>query len=210
MGKTIFTDLTEDEVAYYYSLLKEEVTNYDCGTLCRDDNNGSPFCCVTENAVPLLYKKEFELLKSRSDLWKVWNPTDPKERKLLDEHDEENTVFCKCKGAQFCERDNRSVSCRTFPLEPYIDKRGVFVGLVFMKEFSTGCPLTKRSKDIRQEFVDNHFIFWEKLMLRRPVEFETYTKSSRSYRMSRAKTKKNFPVLLPSHLKGKDYLKKYL
>ncbi|MBP7280511.1 MAG: hypothetical protein KBA66_02965 [Leptospiraceae bacterium] len=210
MGKDLFTDLNEDEVAYLYTLLTEEVTNYDCGNLCKDDNNGVPFCCVTENAVPLLYKKEFELLKSRSDLWKVWNPTDKKERELVDNHDDPNTVFCKCKGVQFCERENRSVSCRTFPLEPYIDKRGVFVGLVFMKEFSAGCPLTKRSRDIRQEFVDNHFIFWEKLMLRRPVEFETYTKSSRSYRMSRAKTKKDFPVLFPSHLKGKDYLKKYL
>jgi hypothetical protein len=79
-----------------------------------------------------------------------------------------------------------------------------------MKEFTTGCPLTQRSYDIRQEFVDNHFIFWEKLMLRRPSEFETYTNSSKSYRASRAKTKKEFPILFPSHLKGKDYLKKYL
>jgi ATP-dependent DNA helicase RecG len=65
MGKAIFTDLTEDEVAYLYTLLREEVTNYDCGSLCKDDNGGVPFCCVTENAVPLLYKKEFELLKTR-------------------------------------------------------------------------------------------------------------------------------------------------
>lgn len=57
MAKGIFTDLTEDEVAYLYTLLKEEVTNYDCGSLCKDDNGGVPFCCVTENAVPLLYKK---------------------------------------------------------------------------------------------------------------------------------------------------------
>ena len=56
MGKELFTDLTEDEVAYYYSLLTEEVTNYDCGSLCKDDNNGVPFCCVTEKN-PKLTKK---------------------------------------------------------------------------------------------------------------------------------------------------------
>lgn len=210
MGLDLFKDLEQEEIAYYYALLQEEVTNYNCGSLCKDANNGVPFCCVTENAVPLLYKKEFEFLKSRSDLWSVWNPTDPKEKELKDGHDDKNTIFCKCKGVQFCERENRSICCRTFPLEPYIDKRGVFVGLVFMKEFYKGCPLTQRSYDIRQDFVDNHYIFWEKLMLRRPIEFETYTKSSKSYRLSRSKTKKEFPILFPSHLKEKEYLKKYI
>jgi hypothetical protein len=84
------------------------------------------------------------------------------------------------------------------------------VGLVFMKEFTKGCPLTQKPKDVRQEFVDNHFIFWEKLLLRLPNEFETYKKSSKAYRQSRTRTNKKFPILFPSHLKDKDYLKKYI
>jgi hypothetical protein len=210
MSANIFKDLTTDEVAYYYTLLSEEVTDYDCGTLCKDDNGGVPFCCVTENAVPLLYKQEFELLRSRSELWSIWNPIDKEGKKLVEDHDDVGSVFCKCKGVAFCERENRSVSCRTFPLEPYIDKRGVFVGLVFMQEFSHGCPLTKRAKDIRQEFIDQHYIFWEKLILRRDREFETYSNASRTYRRNRTRTKKTFPILFPSHLKGKEYLLKYL
>lgn len=208
MGK--FSELTEDEIAYYYTLLDVELTEFDCGELCKGDNGGKPFCCQVENAVPFLYKAEFELLRKRTDLWKVWKPQTPEQKELKKSHEDKHTLFCECKGVEYCERNNRSVSCRTFPLEPYIDKRGVFVGLVFMKEFSHGCPLIKRPKDIRQEFIDNHYIFWEKLMLRKPDELETYTKSSRSYRASRQKTGKKFPVLFPSHLKDKKYLLEYL
>lgn len=203
-------DITEEEIAYFYTFLNEEVTNYDCGSLCKGDNGGVPFCCKTENAVPFLYKNEFELLRNRTDLWSVWEPKTKEEKELKRSHEDKQTLFCKCKGVEYCERDNRSVSCRTFPLEPYIDKRGVLVGLVFMKEFLKGCPLTKRAKDIRQEFVDSHFIFWEKLLFRRKEEYATYLKSSRAYRASRSRTGTEFPVLLPSHLKDKEYLHKYI
>jgi hypothetical protein len=208
--KVPFTGLQKDEVTYYYSLLNEELTDYDCGHLCKDDNGGYPFCCLVENAVPILYKQEFELLRSRTNLWSVWKPQTEEDKQTKKDYEGGDTIFCKCKGVEFCERENRSISCRTFPLEPYIDKRKVMVGLVFMKEFMHGCPLTKKPKDIRQEFIDSHFIFWEKLLLRNHEEFEMYWKSSKGYRISRSKTKKKFQVFLPSHLKGKRYLVKYL
>lgn len=203
-------DFEEDEIAYYYSLLQEELTEYDCGTLCKEENDGIPFCCLVENAVPILYKKEFKLLKSRSKLWKAWKPKTKHDKKMFEEHDGGDTIFCECKGIAHCERENRSISCRTFPLEPYIDTRGVLVGLVFMREFTHGCPLTKKAKDIRQPFIDNHFLFWEKLLLRKEDEYELYLKSSRGYRISRGKTGKKFKILYPSHLQNKKYLKKYI
>lgn len=208
--KGIFRGLSEDEIAYYFTLLDEEITEFNCGSLCAPENDGEPFCCKVENAVPFLYKQEFSFLKKRSDLWSVWEPETKHEIKLKKDTETEDTIFCKCKGVSYCERENRSISCRTFPLEPYIDKRDVFVGLVFMQEFSHGCPLTSRAKDIRQEFVDSHFIFWEKLMLRKSDEFETYKKSSKKYRAKREKSGKSFPILYPSHLKGKEYLKNYV
>lgn len=212
MNKTpeISSDLTRDEISFYHSLLNEELTDYDCGSLCKDANDGVPFCCVVENAVPILYKEEYELLKSRSDLWSVWEPESKSDLKLKKDSEPDSALFCKCKGVAFCERENRSISCRTFPLEPYIDKRGKHVGLVFMKEFLHGCPLTSRNKDIRQEFVDSHFIFWEALLLRKDDEYETYLRSSRRYRRHRTKTGVQFPILFPSHLKDKEYLKEYI
>ncbi len=208
--KEILSELTTDEISYYYTLLNEEITDFDCGTLCREDNDGNPFCCVTENAIPFLYRKEFSLLKSRSDLWKIWEPKNRQEKNLKSAQEGEDTLFCECKGAAFCERENRSISCRTFPIEPYIDKRGALVALVFMKEFLSGCPLTKRKDDVRQDYIDSHFIFWEKLLLRRKEEFETYNKSSRAYRKWSKNTGLPIPLLFPSHLKGKEYLNKFI
>ncbi|PJZ68037.1 hypothetical protein CH373_18215 [Leptospira perolatii] len=202
--------LTAEEVQYYYSLLQEEVTSFDCGSLCAPSNGGVPLCCQSDNALPALYKSEFEMLSARTDLWKAYVPTTKEEKKEFSQYDHRKITFCECKGVAHCERENRSISCRTFPLEPYLDSRGVLVGLVFMKEFTEKCPLTQRAKEIRQEFIDSHFIFWEKLLFRLDSEYEVYWESSKAYRKWRKKTGKDFPILKPSHLKGKEYLEKYL
>ena len=212
MGDSIkdLSYLEEDEVSYFYSLLTEEITDFDCGTLCKGDNEGIPFCCSVENAVPFLYSAEFSYLKKRTDLWKVWKPVTDQQKELKKNNEDRSTIFCECKGVAYCERENRSISCRTFPMEPYIDRRGVIVGLVFMKEFTGGCPLTGKPEKIRQEYIDSSFLFWEKMLLRRPLEYDTYKKSSKAYRISRTKSGKNFPILYPSHLKDKTYLRKYV
>ncbi len=209
--------LTIEEIEYYYSLLTEEITDYDCGELCKHNNNGIPYCCSIENAVPLLYKAEFEYLKTKGDLWKEWIPK-TKEDKKLKEEESKDQIFCECKGYQYCIRDQRSISCRTFPLEPYLDRRGVFVGLTFIKTFTekdpkTGklkCPLTIKYKDIRQEFIDSHYIFWEKILLRREEEYETYLETSKKLRQEFKKTGKKFVVLFPSHLKNSKVIQKFL
>ncbi|WP_367898529.1 hypothetical protein AB3N61_03905 [Leptospira sp. WS58.C1] len=202
--------LTEDEIQYYYTLLQEEVTEYNCGSLCAPSNGGIPVCCQADNALPALYKAEYEMLSKRTDLWKAYVPMTREEKKDFAVYDHRKITFCECKGVAHCERENRSISCRTFPLEPYLDTRGVLVGLVFMQEFQTKCPLTSRAKDIRQEFIDNHFLFWEKLLFRVESEYEVYTESSKAYRRKRKRTGVEFPILYPSHLKGKEYLKQYI
>jgi len=213
----IITDLTVDEIKYYYSLLTEEITDYNCGDLCRGDNNGIPYCCVVDNAVPLLYKNELKYLQTQGKLWSVWKAKTKDDQKLKESAGDDQ-LFCECRGIEHCVRDERSISCRTFPLEPYIDRRGVLVGLTFMREFTdqdsvTGkikCPLTKRKKDIRQQFIDSHFLFWEKILLRREEEYDTYVSTSRSLRRERGKTGRNFQVLLPSHFIGSKTVMEYL
>ena len=215
--KKILKDLTEDEIEYYFSFLNEEITDFDCGTLCSKDNNGIPYCCTAEHAVPLLYKSEFSFLKKQGDLWHKWKPK-TKEDKKIEETAGDDQIFCECKGVQHCVRNQRSVSCRTFPLEPYLDRRGAFVGLTFLYDFTqkdpdTGkikCPLTKRPSDIRQEFIDSHYIFWEKLLLRSKDERDTYTSSSKDLRRQKKKKGKKFTILFPTHLKDSRSAKKYL
>jgi hypothetical protein len=210
-------DLNSEEIRYYHSLLNEELTEFDCGELCKHDNGGVPYCCKSEHAVPLLYKAEFDLLRSIGDLWHEWTPVTSDDRKIA-ETASRDQVFCECKGIEFCVRDQRSISCRTFPLEPYIDRRGAFVGLTFVRDFTerdpdTGkvkCPMTRRKNEIRQSFVDSHFIFWEKIMLRRDEEYETYVATSRGLRRERNRTGRQFQVLLPAHLKESRIIKKFM
>lgn len=201
--------LAKEEIEYYYSLLQEEVTEYNCGSLCAPSNGGVPVCCQADNALPALYKAEYEMLSARTDLWKEYVPATKQEKKEFAEYDLRKITFCECKGIEHCERENRSISCRTFPLEPYLDTRGILIGLVFMREFLTKCPLTTKAKDIRQAFIDSHFLFWEKLLFRLDSEYEVYWDSSRAYRRWSKRTGKPLTILFPSHLKGKEYLKKY-
>lgn len=208
--KKIFLELQEDEIEYYYTLLNENLTDFDCGELCKKDNNGVPFCCDVGNAVPYLYRKEFDMLKKRTDLWREWTPRNKQEIKMKSEQESVDTVFCECKGYEYCERPNRSISCRTFPLEPYIDKRGSLVGLVYIRAFLLGCPLSKSPEKIKQEFIDSHFIFWEKLLFRKKEEHELYISSSRTLRRMRTKKNEEFHIFFPSHLKNKKYLKEFI
>lgn len=211
------TTLSEEEASYFLSLLTESVCNFDCGSLCAPDYDGVPYCCVADHAVPLLYTGEFAYLQKKGTLWYEWKAV-TKEDKELKKTAGKGQVFCECTGVQTCIRDQRSVSCRTFPLEPYIDRRGVFVGLTFLQDFTekdpdsgkVKCPLTVKHKEIRQEFVDESFVFWEKLMLRLKDEYDTYLESSVSTRRRVARTGKKPVILFPSHYKNMKSAREFL
>lgn len=201
--KRAIKDLTEEEISYYLELLGEEVTNYDCGTLCSDDTG--PYCCTVDHAIPLLFKSEYSLFSRKGNLWFPWKAQTDDEKEI-EETARRDQIFCDCGGVTRCKRDQRSISCRTFPLEPYIDRRGVFVGLTFLYDFTqkdeeTGkvkCPLTRKKKEIRQEFVDANFTFWEKIMLRVPDEYDVYVDSSKDLRKKRDKENFKIEILYPS------------
>lgn len=193
---------TEAELNEYYALLDDSLTAYDCGKLCSPKNGGEPFCCTVENAVPMLYREEFAYLSKRTELWHRWKPTSAVDKKQKKEDETKILIFCECKGVAHCERSNRSVGCRTFPLEPYFNSAGDFVGLIFMKEFRKTCPLMGRLGDIRQHVIDNQYKFWEKIMAKKSDELELYISSSKGWRISATKRKVKLPILVPSHLKA--------
>lgn len=217
--KRAVKDLASEEIEYYYTLLSENVTAFDCGELCAPDHNGVPYCCIADHAVPLLYKSEFELLSGKGDLWFKWIAK-TKEEKELKSTARRDQVFCECRGAEHCVRDQRSISCRTFPLEPYMDRRGVMVGLTFLEDFTrkdeetekVKCPLTlkKHHKEIRQEFIDSSFAFWEKLLLRHEDEYELYIESSRLMRRSHEKNGYEIHVFYPTHYRNIKSMRDYI
>ena len=135
-----------------YARFQAPVSRYDCGRKCAPLNGGTPVCCSTDNAIPIVDKSEWRFLKSRSDLWHLYLKRDADtlhERK--DMHRDCRLV--ECKGAQHCERENRSMSCRAFPFFPYLTADGGFVGLAPFWDFADRCWLMNNMQVVDREFV---------------------------------------------------------
>lgn len=145
----------------------------------------------------MLYREEFKYLAKRTELWRRWRPQTDVDKKMKKDDETKHLVFCECKGIAHCERENRSICCRTFPLEPYIDSDGVFIALIFMKEFRGKCPLLTRLKDIKQDVVDKHFEFWNFMLSKKQDEYDLYKDTSKGWRISATKTGKPLPLLFP-------------
>lgn len=186
--------LSEQSIAIYHHLLDQEITDYDCGKLCAHLNKGVPLCCSEQYTLPLLYKSELAMLQKKGDMWKQWQPKKRKEKKLVGKLDKQE-AYCQCTGIEFCLREQRSIACRTFPLEPYLDENGNLAGLVFVADFRLNpektsnlrCPLTQRPDDIRDQYIQSALLFWREL-LRIPAEYHTYLESSRSLRKKHSKS----------------------
>ena len=50
------------------------VVDIDCGQMCKHLNDGSPVCCDTDNAIPIVQKAEWKALKKRTDMWSAYEP----------------------------------------------------------------------------------------------------------------------------------------
>ncbi len=197
-------ELSEQAIRSYHTLLDENITEYDCGSLCSVSNNGIPFCCDSTITIPLLYRSELSMLQKMGELWSIWKPSNNKERRLAKQISP-HEIYCECTGAARCKREQRSIACRTFPLEPYIDNKGVLTGLVFIPGVlsddrirkNMNCPLTDKTEDIRQEYIDSTFAFW-KTLLKIPAEYNTYLHSSRAFRKQNARSGIQALIFYPS------------
>ena len=154
------------------------VVPLDCGEKCRHLNDGIPVCCDIDHAVPVMDKSEYKELRSRSKLWRKYRPENEHGEELVDSL-HKDCVACECKGAKFCERDNRSLSCRAFPFFPYIDKDGDMLGLATYWTFEDRCWVISNMKMVTQEFVEEFFETYEYLFKEKPDEFEVFKDSRR-------------------------------
>jgi hypothetical protein len=187
---------TPAQIQELLDTLKVAVTDFDCGTLCAPTNGGIPVCCDKEQIVPVLYKTEYRELRSRSDLWRPYRPTTAQQRELKRDTRACDKV-CECKGAAHCERDNRSIVCRTFPFEPYLDHDEEFAGLVYNYEFRHLCPLVEGRHAVRQDYVEQACDLWTKVFAWSEEEREFYLGHSQSLRRSFGQKRRRIPVLTP-------------
>ena len=72
------------DFATLYEGFNAPVSRFDCGRKCAPLNGGEPVCCSTQNAVPVVHKVEFDLLKTRTDLWSKFKPYDYATRQIVE------------------------------------------------------------------------------------------------------------------------------
>lgn len=185
---------TKAQLEELLSILTAPVTSFDCGTLCAPDNGGVPVCCHSDLIVPVLYKAEYQLLRKRSELWHKFVPR-TEQQKELGEDMRGCDMLAECKGAEFCERDNRSLACRTFPLEPYLDHDEELVGLVYNWDFKGTCPLVGSRHQILPEYIDQCLRMWEKAFEFSEDEKFFYVGHSERLRRSFGQRRKKIPVV---------------
>ncbi|MGH6931073.1 MAG: hypothetical protein ACREEE_01420 [Dongiaceae bacterium] len=182
-----------EDFARIYRRFRAPITRFDCGKKCAPLNGGEPVCCSTDHAIPMVQKAEWRLLKSRTDLWRKFKPFNAASRKLVNALHHSCTAI-ECKGAAFCERDNRSMACRAFPFFPYITRAGEFAGLAYYWEFEQTCwvisNLTVVDLDFVKEFISAH----EALFAADPDEFETFR--GQSIHMRREFSRRDQPIPL--------------
>lgn len=194
MGKSKKNQAKRGTYKRIFDFFNAPVMHVDCGYKCAPLNGGEPVCCSADNAIPVVQQSEWKLLRSRTDMWTGFKPNDAASRKIVEELD----TSCKaieCKGARNCERDNRSLACRTFPFFPYIDKHGDIIGLSYYWDFEDRCWVISNMELVEQDFVDEFIRAYEILFDDDPGEYEVFCDHSASMRRVFSRWKRWFPVI---------------
>jgi hypothetical protein len=182
------------DFASLYDIFNSPVSRFDCGRKCAPLNNGEPVCCTTGNAVPVVHKVEFDLLKTRTDMWSKFKPYDYATRQIVEELTHDCTAI-HCKGARHCERDNRTIACRGFPFYPYITRERQFVGIGTYWVFEDRCWMMSNLEIVDKKFVDEFVRTYEALFVKDRSEFTTYVDFSASARRVHSRWKREIPLL---------------
>ncbi|MDH5188007.1 MAG: hypothetical protein OEW37_03510 [Rhodospirillaceae bacterium] len=194
MSKRKKNQATRGTYKKIFDFFNAPVMQVDCGAKCAPLNGGEPVCCSADNAIPVVQMSEWKVLRSRTDMWKNFIPVDAASRKIVEELD----TTCKaieCNGARNCERDNRSLACRTFPFFPYIDKDGDIIGLSYYWDFEDRCWVISNMALVEQDFVDEFIKAYEILFENDPGEYEVFCDHSASMRRVFSRWKRPFAVI---------------
>jgi hypothetical protein len=194
--------ITAKDYAEIYRRLQAPISKkYDCGKKCAPHNDGIPICCDIENAIPIVDKPEWALLKTRSELWKRLRPTTPSQKKEMATLVDSDSCAIQCKGVAFCERDNRSLACRSFPYFPYFDGEE-FIGLAHYWIFEGQCWVIANPWIVEKPFVDEMVDAHEFMFKQDKKWEETYVEYSATMRRVFSRRKQRFLIL---HRDGGKY-----
>jgi hypothetical protein len=186
-----------------YPLFDITLTQDDCGEKCGPYNQyGIPFCCDIEQAVPTVYKTEWNYLKERTDLWHVWDGGDPDDTNRLLAETPEEQILVECKGHLYCQRSFRSITCRAFPFYPYITKDGEFIGLSYYWQYEDRCWIINNLDLVTQNYRSQFIKAYNLIFNFYPKEFNNFRYHSDVMRNVFGKRKRAITLL---HQNGGTY-----
>lgn len=79
--------------------------------------------------------------------------------------------FLQCNAAPFCDRKNRPLQCRTFPLAPHLDENGKFYMIYHSGHLPYRCPLIDEEISLSESFLKATYTVWLHL-LREPLIYD--------------------------------------
>ena len=176
------------------AIFDASVMPVDCGEKCAPLNGGIPVCCDTANAVPVMQVSEWKHLRTRSNMWRSFKAYDAATLKITKELDS-SCKAAECRGAANCERDNRSLACRTFPFFPYFTKEGEILGLSYYWNFEDRCWVISNMALVQADFIDEFLRAYEILFADDPAEREVYVEHSSNMRRVFSRWKRPIPVI---------------
>ena len=195
--------LTPQQYAHLYKLLGRPISRrQDCGRHCAPLNGGEPVCCTTRHAIPVVERGEWNLLRSRTKMWRHFRPYDAASRKIKEEL-ASTCLAIECRGAAFCERDNRSLACRTFPFFPYFTREREWRGFSYYWTFEDRCWVISWLQEVDAVFVGELFAAYEYLFQCDETEREPFVELSASMRRVFSRQRRPIPLLQ----KGKKWSK---
>ncbi|MBL8644886.1 MAG: hypothetical protein JNK21_13205, partial [Rhodospirillaceae bacterium] len=193
------------DFAHVYERFQAPISKkYDCGRKCAPINEGIPVCCDHDRAVPVADKGEWDLLRKRTDLWKVYTPKNKTEEKEFGDM-ASGCQAILCKGVKYCERENRTLACRSFPFFPYFNTEKELVGLSYYWGFEKLCWVISNLTIVEKQFVDEMIYASEYLFKKDQDELDTYITYSATMRGVFTKRGRPIPVIGRD---GKYYLVK--
>lgn len=169
---------------------------YDCGRICAPLNGGEPVCCTADNAIPVVEKSEWKLLKKRTDLWRKYKPVDAASRKIVEEL-ADTTCAIECKGAAHCERHNRTMACRAFPFYPYFTKEGELVGLAYYWIFEDRCWVISNLQIVEQTYIDEFLASYKYVFKRDEADEQAMKDQSAAMRRVFSRWNRVIPLIAP-------------
>lgn len=171
------------KVKEIYSKFDSSITSFDCGKKCSPYNTyGIPFCCDIGLVVPTAYESEWVYLKNNTDLWHLWEPEDKKRKMELQTILPDGQAMLACKGYEVCQREFRSIACRSFPFFPYIDREREFLGITYFWTYENQCWVISNLGYVNQKYVREFVDAYELIFDLEPSERENYYQYSVSIR----------------------------